>query len=83
MVILRCITYKRPDGKRYEGDWVSGKQHGKGIYRNQKGESFECEWREGKRVTGSPGKDASGQKRSAKGTNKPSPGKKGERRAIP
>ena len=40
----------RSDGKKYEGQWANGKQHGKGIITNAIGESQESEWVEGKRV---------------------------------
>ena len=40
----------RPDGRRYEGFWGNGKQHGKGIYYNAEGRRKEGEWNEGKRV---------------------------------
>lgn len=38
------------DGRKYIGEWKSGKQHGKGVYVNQKGEEKKGEWVEGKRV---------------------------------
>jgi len=40
----------RPDGKKYEGTWLKGKQHGKGIVTNSKGEKQHSEWRDGKRI---------------------------------
>jgi hypothetical protein len=39
----------RPDGRKYIGHWLNGKQHGKGTYVSAKGDSREGEWREGKR----------------------------------
>lgn len=43
----------RPDGRRYEGEWKSGKQHGKGKITNAKGETKEYEWVEGRKVRNS------------------------------
>ena len=40
----------RPDGKKYDGNWSEGKQHGKGLYTNVKGVSREGEWENGKRI---------------------------------
>ena len=39
----------RPDGKKYDGEWLNGKQHGKGTYYSIKGEKREGIWNEGKR----------------------------------
>ena len=39
----------RPDGRKYEGEWLNGKQHGKGLYTNSKGEKKEAIWKEGKK----------------------------------
>ncbi len=63
----------RADGRKYVGQWLNGKQHGKGAYTNAKGETKEYEWREGKKVE-SPG-TGSGAKKSA-GKSNPSPGVK-------
>ena len=43
-------TFLWPDGRRYVGDWVNGKQHGKGIFNRSDTGSVETEWKEGKRV---------------------------------
>jgi len=32
------------------GQWLNGKKHGKGAITNTKGETEECEWKEGKKV---------------------------------
>ena len=66
----------RPDGKKYVGQWLNGKQHGKGAYTNIKGETKECEWKEGKRVESN-----SGAKKieTAKATKSP-PKKKGTKK---
>ena len=40
----------RPDGRRYEGSWSNGKQHGQGVYYNAQGRRKEGEWQDGKRV---------------------------------
>lgn len=47
MVIL---LRSRPDGRKYEGEWRNGKQHGKGRFTNLKGVVEEATWLEGKRV---------------------------------
>lgn len=39
-----------PDGRRYEGTWLNGKQHGTGLYHTAKGEAKKGEWAEGKRL---------------------------------
>ncbi len=69
--------HDRPDNRKYVGQWKNGKQHGKGTYTNTKGETKECEWSEGKRLT-SPGAAPSsgGKKNTARGTGNPSPGTK-------
>lgn len=59
----------RPDGRKYEGPWVNGKQHGKATLTNSKGESVEVEWKDGKKLSASP----SGNKK------KPAQGKKGQK----
>ena len=78
--------FYRADGKMYEGDWANGKQHGRGTYTNQKGETKECEWREGKKVNEGASKGAgAGASKGAgakKGTAKGSPGKKGKKSAV-
>ena len=37
-----------PDGSQYEGNWVYGKQHGKGLFINGKGIEQEGIWENGK-----------------------------------
>jgi hypothetical protein len=32
------------------GEWMNGKQHGKGLYTTNDGKTREGEWKEGKRV---------------------------------
>ena len=39
-----------PDGRKYDGEWLNGKQHGVGIYHTSKGEIKKGEWKEGKRI---------------------------------
>jgi hypothetical protein len=39
-----------PDGRKYDGEWFNGKQHGEGTYLTSKGETKRGEWKEGKRV---------------------------------
>ena len=70
--------FYRPDGKMYEGDWMNGKQHGRGTYTNQKGETGECEWIEGKKVNVAASKTTGAKKGTAKG----SPGKKGKKNPV-
>lgn len=38
-----------PDGRKYDGNWKNGKQHGKGTYHSMKGEVKNGLWNEGKR----------------------------------
>ena len=38
-----------PDGKKYDGGWLDGKQHGRAIYTNSKGQVKTGEWDHGKR----------------------------------
>lgn len=40
----------RPNGRKYEGEWKAGKQHGRGRVTNIKGEVKEFEWADGKKV---------------------------------
>ncbi len=44
------VVDERPDGRRYEGQWSNGKQHGSGVYYNSQGRRKEGEWNDGKRV---------------------------------
>ena len=37
-----------PDGKRYEGEWSNGKQHGNGTMVSNTGIRTEGKWQEGK-----------------------------------
>lgn len=39
-----------PDGRKYNGGWHDGKQHGVGEYLTSKGETKYGEWKEGKRI---------------------------------
>ena len=40
----------RPDGKRYVGEWLEGKQHGRGVMEDPKGQRREGEWSNGVHV---------------------------------
>jgi len=40
----------RPDGSKYEGTWVDGKQHGNGFHVDKKGNRREGVWENGKRI---------------------------------
>ena len=44
------IHKHRPDGRKYEGEWKRGKQHGKGKITNIRGEVHEYDWVNGQRV---------------------------------
>ena len=52
---LSLITL-RPDGKKYDGGWKDGKQHGQGKYTNSKGVEREGIWENGKRTKWLDGK---------------------------
>lgn len=39
-----------PDGRKYDGGWLDGKQHGFGKYYSSSGEIKYGEWKDGKRV---------------------------------
>ena len=43
----------RPDGKRYEGQWVNGKQEGEGKFKDANGKTMTGRWKDGKFVEGS------------------------------
>jgi hypothetical protein len=40
----------RPDGRKYDGDWFDGKQHGIGRYTDINGKTIEAEWNMGRKV---------------------------------
>jgi hypothetical protein len=42
--------FEWPDGRRYEGMWKEGKQHGKGVLYEKDGSQKVGEWIEGKQV---------------------------------
>ena len=44
------LSIFRPDGRRYEGGWLDGKQHGKSTYINAKGVVKVGIWEHGKRI---------------------------------
>jgi len=48
-IFLKTLTKNRVDGRKYEGEWVNGMQHGKGIFVNKFGERLEGLWKNGKR----------------------------------
>lgn len=39
-----------PDGRKYQGGWKNGKQHGIGTYTSASGKTKQGEWSEGKRL---------------------------------
>ena len=47
---LSILILIRPDGRKYEGQWLNGKQHGVGVYTSASGKSKKGEWSEGKRI---------------------------------
>ena len=44
------LLNNRPDGRKYEGEWLNGKQSGSGTYYTEKGEVINSIWKDGKRV---------------------------------
>jgi len=40
----------RPDGRKYDGGWYAGKQHGEAVYTNAKQEVKKGIWENGKRT---------------------------------
>ena len=44
-----CIM-SRPDGRKYDGQWLNGKQDGSGNYTTASGKTKQGQWREGKRI---------------------------------
>lgn len=40
----------RPDGRRYEGQWRYGKQHGKGKFKDGEGRVVEGVWKDGEKM---------------------------------
>ena len=40
----------RPDGRKYEGQWMNGKQHGEGVYTTSNGRTKRGKWVDGKRT---------------------------------
>ena len=46
----KLLLYDRPDGRKYEGDWMNGQQHGFGRYLSKTGEVIHGEWKNGKRI---------------------------------
>ena len=47
---MSILCNPRPDGRRYEGGWLDGKQHGKSTYINAKGVVKVGIWEHGKRI---------------------------------
>ncbi len=39
-----------PDNSQYYGQWVNGKQHGKGTYTDKLGKAREGKWENGKKL---------------------------------
>ena len=40
----------RPDGRKYDGQWLNGKQDGVGTYTTSSGKTKQGQWKEGKRI---------------------------------
>jgi hypothetical protein len=47
---LFILIRYRPDGRKYDGEWKNGKQHGIGVYQSASGKTKKGEWADGKRV---------------------------------
>ena len=68
MVCRAEITNCRPDGRKYSGGWLNGKQSGTGAYTNNRGDTVTAEWKDGKKIssqsnpTNNKGKKAAGKK---------------------
>jgi len=43
-------NFKRPDGRKYDGQWLNGKQDGVGSYTTASGKTKQGQWKEGKRT---------------------------------
>lgn len=43
-------VFNWPDGKKYDGQWKAGKQHGLGYYTSKSGETRRGRWVDGKRT---------------------------------
>lgn len=72
---INCVAKLcRPDGRKYEGGWHDGKQHGKGIITNAKGQSMEGEWKEGKKIGKTKKEDSPGKKTGTRGAGNPTKG---------
>ena len=44
--------YRNVDGSRYEGSWLKGKRHGKGVEITAQGDRAECTFENGARLEG-------------------------------
>ena len=42
--------WTRPDGRKYDGQWLNGKQDGVGTYTTSSGKTKQGQWKEGKRI---------------------------------
>ncbi len=51
LIIIVLIKKKHAltDGKSYVGNWLNGKQHGKGTLKHQDGKTVEGIWEDGKK----------------------------------
>ena len=43
-------VFEWPDGRKYDGEWKNGKQHGVGVYTSASGKTKKGQWSEGKRA---------------------------------
>ena len=44
-------TFSWPDGRKYVGQWVNGKQDGEGEYTTTNGKTKRGKWEDGKRIS--------------------------------
>lgn len=50
MVSKLVTNCNRPDGRKYDGQWLNGKQDGVGNYTTASGKTKQGSWKEGKRI---------------------------------
>lgn len=47
---LALVNFSRGDGRKYKGQWVDGKQHGKGAFISNNGEQRNGLWENGVKI---------------------------------
>ncbi len=45
-----AYLWGRPDGRKYDGQWLNGKQHGEGVYTTSNNKTKRGQWVDGKRT---------------------------------